>query len=241
MKKPNLLITGASSGVGLMLVENLNQKYNIITISRRIKERFKVLNLISYSCDISNKQELLNTLERINDEVGHCDYIINCAGVLDKGNIDNKKLNDLKYSMSVNAYAPLIIIENFISKMKENNYGRIINLTSGAPLNCFPGFSCYSASKATLNALSTTLSKEIEEYDISLNLMSPGPVKSEMSPDSPIEPEVCLPTVEYLLSGKAKGEHNSFYWLGYKIPLFPDLDGINWLEGIGSEKLEKVI
>ncbi|NNN48631.1 SDR family oxidoreductase [Vibrio sp. 2-2(8)] len=224
-----------------MLVDKLNEKYNIITISRRVKERFKELNLTSYSCDISDEKELLNTLEVINRDVGHCEYIINCAGVLDKGSFDEKKINDVKYSMSVNAYAPLIIIENFIGKMKEENYGRIINLTSGAPLNCFPGFSCYSASKATLNALSTTLSKELDEYNISINLMSPGPVRSEMSPDSPIEPEVCLPTVEYLLSGKAKGEHNSFYWLGYKIPLFPDLNGINWLEGIGTKNLEKVI
>ncbi|RSH02477.1 SDR family NAD(P)-dependent oxidoreductase, partial [Acinetobacter baumannii] len=72
-------------------------------------------------------------------------------------------------------------------------------------------------------------------------LMSPGPVKSEMSPDALIDAIVCLPTIKYLLDGNGKNQHQFFYWLGYKVPLFPDLDGINWLEGIGNEKIEKVV
>ncbi|EGJ64056.1 SDR family oxidoreductase, partial [Acinetobacter baumannii] len=173
--------------------------------------------------------------------VGHCSYIINCAGVLDAGFLDNNKIKNLEYSINVNAIAPIMIINNFLEKMKENNFGRIINLTSGAPLNCYPGFSLYSTSKAALNSLTTTLAREVENYNISINLMSPGPVKSEMSPDALIDAIVCLPTIKYLLDGNGKNQHQFFYWLGYKVPLFPDLDGINWLEGIGNEKIEKVV
>lgn len=240
IKKENLLLTGASSGVGRMLVRELNSTYNIITISRRVEELKGIKEINCYSCDLTDSEQLKNTLIKIKNEVGHCQNIINCAGVLETGEITSVSLERLNYSVALNAIAPMIIINSFLPRMKEENYGNIINLTSGAPLNCFPGVGLYSASKAVLNSLTTTLAKENASYNISINLMSPGPVKSEMSPDSTIDPVVCLPTVKYLLSGKGKGQENSFFWLGYKVPLFPDLEGVNWLEGIGNSKLKKL-
>lgn len=240
--RKNMLITGASSGVGEMLVRELKKSYNITTISRRTEMLLKNNPEISaYSCDISNENELLKTVDKIKKNIGSFSYIINCAGILNAGELDNEKLKELNYSIAVNAIAPMFIINSFLPEMKKDNFGRIINLTSGAPLNCFAGFSLYSTSKAALNSLTVTLAREIEKSDISLNLMSPGPVKSEMSPNAIMEPIECLSTVKYLLAGNGKNKHNSFYWLGYKIPLFPDLEGINWLEGIGNNKVERVI
>ena len=149
--------------------------------------------------------------------------------------------NDLDISIAINAIAPIKIINFFIGEMKKLNFGRIINLTSGAPLNCFPDFGCYSASKAVLNTLTVTLAKELIDYDIKINLMSPGPVKTEMAPFAPMDISVCLDTVNYLLNLKKEDNNYGFYWLGYKVPLFPDLEGVKWLEGIGNEKLIKVL
>lgn len=241
-EKSNLLITGASSGVGAMLVRELKSEFNIVTISRRTTNLLNQYDgLKSYSCDISDRAALKETLNKIDLEVGHCPYIINCAGYMETGNLDTNKINSLPYSVEVNAIAPMIIINHFIERMKELNFGRVINLTSGAPLNCYPGFGLYSSSKAILNSLTTTLSREVSSFNnISINLMSPGPVKSEMSPNASLLPEVCLPTIRYLLEGKGRSQHEFFFWLGYKVPLFPNLEGVDWLNGKGNNKLEKI-
>lgn len=242
----NILITGTSSGVGKALAIYLSKRFNVIALSRRKEQMLNNFqgfdNIDSYEIDIVDSKMLDITLEMIKNKHGEISYIINNAGIL-----INKKLTELDfkksldYSLKLNALAPLQIINFFLADMKKNNFGRIINLTSGAPLNCFPSFGAYSSSKAVLNSLTVTLAKELEEYNIKINLMSPGPVKSEMAPDAPMEVAVCFDTVDYLLDLKENGSSGEFFWLGYKVPLFPDLKGVKWLEGIGNEKLERVL
>jgi NAD(P)-dependent dehydrogenase (short-subunit alcohol dehydrogenase family) len=132
-----------------------------------------------------------------------------------------------------------MIMRRLLPAMKERGFGRIINMTSGAPLNCFPGYSAYSASKGALNAFTVTAARECSDLNIKINLMSPGPVKTKMAPNGPLDPSVCHPTVEYLLSVGENGPTGRFFWLGYEIPLFPSLDGIEWLEGRADERYHK--
>jgi NAD(P)-dependent dehydrogenase (short-subunit alcohol dehydrogenase family) len=142
-------------------------------------------------------------------------------------------------SLQVNAVSPAKIMRRLLPVMKQQGFGRIINMTSGAPLNCFPGYGAYSASKAALNAFTVTAAREYADCNIKINLMSPGPVRSRMAPDGPLDASVCHPTVEHLLSLDKDGPTGRFFWLGYEIPLFPDLDGIQWLEGRADERYEK--
>ena len=87
-----------------------------------------------------------------------------------------------------------MIMKHFIPQMKSKNFGRIVNLTSGAPFNCSEGFSMYSASKASLNAFTSTAAKEYKNFNIKINLFSPGQIKSEMS-QKPIK----IQTSRYLI------------------------------------------
>ncbi len=145
------------------------------------------------------------------------------------------------HSFNTNAYAPMILMKKLLVEMKQRNYGRIINVTSGAPLNCFPGYAAYSASKAYLNAITVTAAKELAEQNIKINLMSPGPVQTEMAPNATLPVDICFPTVNYLLNLDADGVTGKFFWLGYEVPLFPELDGVNWLEGNANGKLKRVL
>lgn len=143
--------------------------------------------------------------------------------------------------MAVNAVAPHMILNALLPGMRRHGFGRVINLTSGAPFNCFPGFAAYSASKGALNALTITAAKENGDLDIKINLMSPGPVKSEMAPDAPMLPEACHPTADYLLSLPRDGASGRFFWLGRELPVSPDFDGVQWLAGTASDKFPLVI
>jgi len=243
MENKNILITGGSSGVGCLLVKELSKNNNVITLARRIDKLNQLFgdnpNVKTFKADLADLTDLNNVLHEIDKEVNGFDCIVNCAGVMTSGSIDNLTISDYTRSLNVNAISPLIIVKHYLHYMKNNNFGRIINFTSGAPLNCFANYSAYSASKAFLNSWTVTLGRELKDYNIKINIMSPGPVKTEMAPNATLPAEICLPTFFYLLDTVETS--SSFYWLGYKVPLSPDLEGVDWLHGIGNEKLTKIL
>ena len=235
-----IIITGASSGVGLSLCKLFHKKgFEVITVSRRKPD--VDFPLSHYTTDLSDSNQTKSSAQKIKKEHGSIAYLINNAGVMIPGEVTGITDAQLNQAINVNALSALTFMQEFLPEMQKNNFGRIINLTSGAPLNCFPGYAAYSATKALLNAITVTAAKENSERNIKINLMSPGPVRSEMSPAAKLEPEICHPTIEYLMNLDEKGATGKFFWLGYEVPLFPDLAGVNWLEGIGNEKLIKVL
>jgi NAD(P)-dependent dehydrogenase (short-subunit alcohol dehydrogenase family) len=244
MNKP-ILITGASSGVGLSLVKYLSGRYHVIAIVRNLSKLEKALGDLScisaYQADLADYGEVKETVGAIREKHGYIPYLINNAGVNIGGFVEALRYEQVFESLQVNAISPFLTLREFLPEMKVRNFGRIINITSGAPFNCFPGFGAYSASKAALNAFTVTAARECFDFNIKINLMSPGPVRSQMAPNALMDPSVCHPTADYLLSLDESGPSGRFFWLGYEIPLFPDLKGVNWLEGIADKKFRKVV
>lgn len=244
-KSKKILITGASSGVGRSLAELLCKNFHVIVAARRIerleeyygdRDEFSI-----YQVDLGDPEDTALFTDRLLSDQGFIPYLINNAGVNNSGEMTKISMDTVKHSAQVNALSPLFLMRKFLPVMKENNFGRIINITSGAPLNCFPGYGAYSASKGYLNALTVTTAREHADYNIKINLMSPGPVRSEMSPNSDLEPEVCHPMTQHLLNLDKDGPTGKFFWLKYNVPLFPDLEGVQWMEGIGNDKLTEVL
>lgn len=240
-----VLITGVTSGVGLSLVKHLSSSTQVIALGRQgdtLHNLFKENpNVSFFPVDLLNLDALDKALADIFTEYPFIPYVINNAGINVAGSIEALDLDDIRDSFQVNCLAPAAIIKRAVPGMKLNNFGRIINITSGAPLNCFPGYWAYSASKGALNAMTVTAAKEYADYNIKINLMSPGPVRSNMAPSAPMEPIVCHPTVDYLLGIDENGPTGRFFWLGYEIPLFPDLSGIQWLEGKADNRFRRVL
>jgi 3-oxoacyl-[acyl-carrier protein] reductase len=244
--KPLILITGVTSGVGLSLTHYLANRFRIIALGRNSDKLHELYthhrDVTYYAVDLSRPDETVNLVKKIFNTFHYIPYLINNAGVNIKANIVDVGYDQIMSSINVNAIAPLIVMQHILPMMKINNYGRIINITSGAPLNCFPGFVAYSTSKGMLNALTVTTAREYAEFNIKINLMSPGPVRSNMAPQASMDPAVCHPTVDYLLKLDENGPTGKFFWLGYEIPLFPDLEGIEWLEGKADKsKYRKVV
>lgn len=242
--KDIIMITGVSSGVGLSLANFLSHKYHVIAVARK-KEILESAfgdndNVTTYCIDLSRPDELNRGMESILQQYPYIPRIINNAGLNKSGRLESLDMDDVMTSFQVNCLAPLYILKKTLPAMKAHNFGRVINITSGAPFNCFPGYGAYSASKGALNVFTITTAKEYSDSNIKINLMSPGPVRSNMAPDAAMDPKVCHPTVEYLLDLDESGPTGRFFWLGYEIPLFPDLQGVHWLEGKADKKFRKV-
>ena len=95
-------------------------------------------------------------------------------------------------------------------------------------MNCSPGFAVYSASKAGMNALSRTLAAEVREYDILVNAMSPGFLKTDMNPEGTRPPEDAVPTALLLASLPTGGPSGRFYRFMKELTVIPDLSNLDW-------------
>lgn len=245
MSKPLLLLTGASSGVGLSLAGHLGKRFTVIALARRVERMRAAFGadgaVQCHGIDLSDLDALDALLDTILERCGPIRYLVNNAGAMHKAETTALDSDALAYALRLNALAPHLIMRRLLPGMRDLNFGRIVNVTSGAPFNCFPGFGAYSASKAALNALTVTAARENQEFDIRINLMSPGPVRTEMAPDAALDPSICHPTADHLLSLERGGPTGRFFWLGHEIPLAPDLAGVDWLNGRADARFPNVL
>ncbi len=230
-----ILITGCSSGFGKSLLKNLSAEYFIICISRRIPP-IKKKNIEFYKCDLSNSFSLNKCLNKIKKKHKYIPYIINNAGIFKICNLEEIKLFNILKFFKINSFAPTIITKKFIREMKKNNFGRIINVTSGAPLNCAPGGFLYSGSKSALNVLTLTTSNECKGFNIKANLFSPGQIKTEMMPKAKGDPNKAVKFIKILLSKRKTLFSGKFIWRNYNLPLNVNLRNINWSKGTAPMK-----
>jgi 3-oxoacyl-[acyl-carrier protein] reductase len=233
MKK--ILITGTSSGFGKALLKNLFKEFYVICISRR-NPNFKKKNIEFYKCDLSNSHALENCLKKIQKRHKYIPYIINNAGIFQTSKVENLKLSAINNFFKVNCFAPALITKKFIRQMKKNNFGRIVNITSGAPLNIAPTGFLYSASKAALNIFTITAAKENLNTNVKINLFSPGQVKTEMMPKAKNNPKNSVKYLKILLDEKKNLFTGKFLWTKYLIPIVPNLKSIDWSKGTAPKK-----
>jgi short-subunit dehydrogenase len=242
MKK--ILITGVSSGLGEAIVNSLSKEFYIIGVARRMnmmKKKFnKISNVELHKLDIANIKRLNFFLKKIKNKHKDISYIINNAGFLNKRLVKKINNKDFDYSFRLNTLSPLLIMKEFLEVMKNKNFGRIINITSGAAYNCGSGFSLYSASKASLNVFSITAAKEYEKYNIKINLLSPGPIKTEMMPRAKLAPNIAINSIRFLLNKDKNLFTGKFVWMNRLLPTSPNLEGINWLKAKASNKYKKI-
>lgn len=245
MSRDQVIVTGVSSGVGLSLARHLAGRYLVLGIARRLDVAREALAGVPgvhlFEADLAHPESLDACLDAIVERHGYPANLINNAGVNLPATIDALEPDELAASLQVNCLAPFALMRRLLPGMAARGFGRIVNVTSGAPLNCYAGFAAYSASKAALNAVTVTAAHEYQDRDVRINLMSPGPVRSNMAPEAVMDPSVCHPTVDYLLDPRPGGPTGRFFWLGREIPLFPDLEGVRWLEGMASERFRRVV
>tara|TARA_X000000368_G_scaffold409308_1_gene391050 strand:+ start:62 stop:796 length:735 start_codon:yes stop_codon:yes gene_type:complete len=228
-----ILITGASSGLGKTFTDFfLKEGARLIVCSRRnnFKSKYysKNKNFYYYKFDLRKVEKINLFIKRISNKFKKIDILINNAGVAIPKKIERLEYKNLLNSFKVNFFAPSIITREVLKIMKKKNYGRIINISSGGAVNCVENYFSYSSSKAALNTLTKTLSKEIKKHNIKINSMSPGPCKTPMFPKNKLSTKLSLPTIKYLASLDSQGPNGKFFWFLNEIDIFPNLKHINW-------------
>lgn len=181
MKKV-VLITGASAGMGKETAKLLAQRgYTVYGAARRVQKMkdlepsgIKILEM-----DVTNDHSMVNAVTEIIEKEGRIDVLINNAGFGSYGAIEDISIADARYQLEVNVFGAARLIQLVLPYMRNNHFGKIVNISSIGGKFATPYGGWYHASKFALEALSDALRNEVKQFGIDVIVIEPGGVKSE--------------------------------------------------------------
>lgn len=220
-----VLVTGASKGIGKAIAKELVKAgYDVYICARTLDVLEVCAKEIGtkgfYSCDISNFEDC----KKLKEKIGKVDILINNAGGYIWAPIEKTEQKDINNLLKLNIAAPYNLISLFVEDMKQQKWGRIINIGSISGVVGEANASLYSMTKSSLNGLTKALGLELAEYGITINTINPGWVKTDLADNAVensdfsedeivdmipqrrfIEPIEIANLVKYLASNEAKG------------------------------------
>ena len=187
IKNLNILLTGATGAIGSAILDKLYVAgANIIATGTNQKKldqiKTKFENVIIKKFDISNHDEIEKFVDECNEKLNNkIDILINNAGITNDNLTIRMKKNEWDNVINLNLTSSFLITKFVIKKMLKNKNGKIINITSVVGHTGNVGQANYAASKAGLIGMSKSLAQEYGKKNITVNCVSPGFIKSEMT------------------------------------------------------------
>ena len=187
LKNKNIIVTGASGGIGNSIIKRLNDNgANILASGTRIekleelKSKFKSIKVLKF--DISQNEKIEDFIENASKELGGTlDCLINNAGITQDNLGIRMSLDEWKKVIDINLTSTFLLSKFSIKKMLKNKSGKIINITSVVGHTGNLGQANYTASKAGIVAMSKSLAIEYAKKNININCISPGFIKTAMT------------------------------------------------------------
>ena len=183
-KGKTVIITGASAGVGAACARAFaNHKANLVLCARgqagldTIAEELSVqCSVLTVAMDVSSTDQCLALLTKAEAEFGRVDVLINNAGMHSRGDISKVKPADVAAMVDINLRAPLVLSCAALPFIKKSDGGAVVMVGSLAGMAPLQGAATYSATKSGLRAFAYALADELQDTDINIGVVSPGPI-----------------------------------------------------------------
>ncbi len=194
-QKKIILITGGSSGIGLAIAKKLSESndYVIISLSRSqlkidraLKAEPALADKIEFTTgDIANEADCKRLASYLESKYGMLHGLVNNAAILTKGGIEDMPFETWKSNLNINLDGPFLLTKTLLPLLKKSEGASVVNISSVAALR--PGSSiAYSVSKAGLDMLTEFLAGDLGPYQIRVNSINPGLVKTNIHLDNQI-------------------------------------------------------
>ena len=171
-----VIVTGGSTGIGLCICTSLlDAGYKVINLSRR-KAQIDNEQFANIQVDLSSRQEVCEISEKLANENEVTGFIHN-AGLIRPALLADVQLDDFDYLSQVHIGTAVTLTQAFLPKMKKNNFGRIILITSRAALGLQTRTS-YATTKSGMMGMARTWALELGEFGITVNTVAPGPIEA---------------------------------------------------------------
>ena len=187
LKNKNIIVTGASGGIGNSIVGKLNQAgANILATGTRIeklnelKDRFENIKILKFN--VSQTDKIEEFIDNATNELGgNLDCIVNNAGVTRDNLAIRMSLEEWQEVININLTSTFLMTKSAIKKMLKNKSGKVVNITSVVGHTGNLGQANYTASKAGIVAMSKSMATEYAKKNININCISPGFIKTAMT------------------------------------------------------------
>jgi short-subunit dehydrogenase len=174
-------VTGASQGLGLILVKKLLENgYRVAASSRDVHTLNQAVGLIDknrflpLSVDLNNLDSIDESIQKTLATFGRIDVVVNNAGYGMTGTIEETGEQDIRNIFNVNVMATVDVVKSVLPIMRSQKSGYIINIGSVAGFVGAPGWSVYSATKAAVAAFSEVIALDVKEFGIRITVVEPS-------------------------------------------------------------------
>lgn len=203
----NIIITGASKGLGFAIAEAFatdhhthqfflcaRNENDLEEAAQKLGQKQTYHTIKTKSCDITNKEEVEAFAEWILDQTKAIDILVNNTGSFLPGGILNEADGTLEAMMNTNFYGAYYLTKALLPNLVQNQKGHIFNICSTAALGVYPSGSSYSISKFALMGFSKNLREELREYNVKVTTVYPGSFYSDSWKGSDIDPKRIMET-----------------------------------------------
>jgi NAD(P)-dependent dehydrogenase (short-subunit alcohol dehydrogenase family) len=197
LKEKTAIVTGATSGIGRAVAVKFaaagarvaavgRNRENLGALQNEIEQAGGIVKTIR--ADVTDESAAQKIVETTLENFGQIDILINAAGIIGNGTIENTALNDWDEMMNVNLRSVFALMQKTVPFL-EKTKGNIVNVSSVAGLRSFPGVLAYCVSKAGIDQLTRCTSLELAPKQIRVNAVNPGVVVTELHKRSGMDEE----------------------------------------------------
>jgi short-subunit dehydrogenase len=179
-----VLVTGASSGIGNETAKTLlKEGYTVYGAARRVEKMADLEKLggIPLEMDITKEEDVVGVVERIKQEHGSIDILINNAGFATYGAVEDATCDEARYQFEVNLFGLARLTQLVLPTMRQKRAGKIVNISSMGGKIYTPLGAWYHATKHALEGWSDCLRFELKQFNIDVIIIEPGPIATEFA------------------------------------------------------------
>jgi short-subunit dehydrogenase len=183
--KQTILVTGASSGFGLLIANKLHQSgYHVIGTSRNPEKYATKLPFKMIALDLDSEQSINTFSERVFKEINQLDVLINNAGFLVSGIAEETPIELGRQQLETNFWGTIKVTNAVLPHFRKQKSGKIITVGSIVGLVSFPNAAYYAASKHALEGYFKSLRYELNDFNISVAMIEPSAFKTSILDNS---------------------------------------------------------
>jgi len=183
MSKPLIIITGATSGIGLETAKQFSEKgYPLLLLGRNTQSllELNLANAMVSAVDVTDLQALQLAIKEAEAVYGPADALINNAGVMLLSEFDKQNPEEWRRMVEVNLLGVMNGAHAVLSGMKERKHGTLINISSIAGFKTFPNHAAYTSTKFAVHGFSESIREEGAPHNVRVMTISPGAVETPL-------------------------------------------------------------
>lgn len=178
-----VVITGATSGIGLETVHQFHEKgYPLLLLGRQVDKlhALQLNNVMIKKVDVTQIDEVKKAVFEAEEVYGECDCLLNIAGVMLLGDLSRQEPSQWQTMLNTNVLGVMNGMQAVLTGMKARQHGTIMNVSSIAGIKPFPNHAAYTATKFAVHGLSDNVREEVAMDNVRVITIAPGAVETPL-------------------------------------------------------------